>query len=166
MPWCPKCRTEYREGFTICADCGSPLTAQLPPLAPSRSPAEDEPVLLTTISNEQELELFTSLLHEQRIPFYTQDLQTGEYMRIYMGFSIYGQEVYVRRADYLRCVQLFRQLDDADFDEADMEAAYDDYMLDAEPEESEPSDNGGYRLMKGFLLFFIALIVLLVLISR
>lgn len=25
MPWCPKCKTEYREGFTICADCGSRL---------------------------------------------------------------------------------------------------------------------------------------------
>lgn len=26
MPWCPNCKTEYREGFTVCADCGSKLT--------------------------------------------------------------------------------------------------------------------------------------------
>lgn len=25
MPWCPKCKSEYREGFSICADCGSEL---------------------------------------------------------------------------------------------------------------------------------------------
>ena len=25
MPWCPKCKSEYREGFTVCADCGSEL---------------------------------------------------------------------------------------------------------------------------------------------
>ena len=25
MPWCPKCKTEYREGFRVCADCGSEL---------------------------------------------------------------------------------------------------------------------------------------------
>ena len=25
MPWCPKCKSEYREGFTVCADCGSTL---------------------------------------------------------------------------------------------------------------------------------------------
>jgi len=25
MPWCPKCRNEYREGFTVCADCGVAL---------------------------------------------------------------------------------------------------------------------------------------------
>ena len=25
MPWCPKCKSEYREGFTVCADCGCQL---------------------------------------------------------------------------------------------------------------------------------------------
>lgn len=30
MPWCPKCKTEYREGFTVCADCGSELVSELP----------------------------------------------------------------------------------------------------------------------------------------
>lgn len=28
MPWCPKCKSEYREGFTVCADCGSPLVEE------------------------------------------------------------------------------------------------------------------------------------------
>lgn len=25
MPWCPKCKIEYREGIGVCADCGSEL---------------------------------------------------------------------------------------------------------------------------------------------
>ncbi|MDO4270540.1 MAG: hypothetical protein Q4C72_06400 [Eubacteriales bacterium] len=25
MPWCPKCRAEYREGFTTCNTCHIPL---------------------------------------------------------------------------------------------------------------------------------------------
>lgn len=29
MPWCPKCETEYREGITVCADCGSTLVEDL-----------------------------------------------------------------------------------------------------------------------------------------
>ena len=29
MPWCPKCRNEYREGFTVCADCGVELVDRL-----------------------------------------------------------------------------------------------------------------------------------------
>lgn len=30
MPWCPKCRNEYYEGFTVCADCGCELVDELP----------------------------------------------------------------------------------------------------------------------------------------
>ena len=30
MPWCPKCKTEYREGFAVCADCGSELVSEEP----------------------------------------------------------------------------------------------------------------------------------------
>lgn len=29
MPWCPKCKTEYRDGFKVCADCGSKLVDEL-----------------------------------------------------------------------------------------------------------------------------------------
>lgn len=31
MAWCPKCKNEYVEGITICADCGSELVETLPP---------------------------------------------------------------------------------------------------------------------------------------
>ena len=30
MPWCPKCKAEYREGFTECAACHVPLVDTLP----------------------------------------------------------------------------------------------------------------------------------------
>ena len=30
MPWCPKCKSEYREGFRACADCGCELVETLP----------------------------------------------------------------------------------------------------------------------------------------
>lgn len=29
MPWCPKCKNEYKEGFSVCADCGSELVHSL-----------------------------------------------------------------------------------------------------------------------------------------
>ncbi len=28
--WCPKCRNEYKEGYTVCADCGELLVEELP----------------------------------------------------------------------------------------------------------------------------------------
>ena len=30
MPWCPKCKAEYREGFTECSTCRVPLVDTLP----------------------------------------------------------------------------------------------------------------------------------------
>lgn len=29
MPWCPKCKNEYKEGYTVCADCGLALVDSL-----------------------------------------------------------------------------------------------------------------------------------------
>ncbi len=29
MPWCPKCKNEYVEGITVCADCGTELVDSL-----------------------------------------------------------------------------------------------------------------------------------------
>ena len=30
MPWCPKCKCEYKEGITECADCKVPLVDEFP----------------------------------------------------------------------------------------------------------------------------------------
>ncbi len=172
MPWCPKCRTEYRDGFTVCADCGAQLVDELPK-APERAaepePEQEEPVFLTEIADERELELFTQLLHMNRIPFFTRDVESGDYMRIYMGFSVYGQQVFVRKRDYAICSQLFSQLGGT-YDEQEVNAAYDDYMAEegeaAEPEEQEDDpaqQEGGYRVLLGFLAFFGLLILIAVL---
>lgn len=29
MPWCPQCKTEYQEGYTVCSDCKVPLVEKL-----------------------------------------------------------------------------------------------------------------------------------------
>lgn len=39
MPWCPKCKSEYRDGVTSCAVCGCELTEQEPE---EKSFAEDD----------------------------------------------------------------------------------------------------------------------------
>lgn len=49
MPWCPKCKSKYREGFTVCADCGSQLVEEEPVEEPKNAtlfvPEEDFAVL-------------------------------------------------------------------------------------------------------------------------
>lgn len=38
--FCPSCRSEFREGFTECADCGEQLVKELRPEAAGESPVE------------------------------------------------------------------------------------------------------------------------------
>jgi hypothetical protein len=64
--WCPSCRTEYRDGVTRCADCGSELVDALPPQHSPRheshqrvsgpfSPTDDVVELMTTTAAEAEV---------------------------------------------------------------------------------------------------------------
>lgn len=73
MPWCPKCKTEYRPGFDTCADCHVPLVDELPaePEMP-KPPVIDlgEPALLTTMDNELEADMLLAMLTDQGIPAY------------------------------------------------------------------------------------------------
>ena len=38
--WCPKCKHEYREGVTVCADCGSELVDSLPEEPEAEAPED------------------------------------------------------------------------------------------------------------------------------
>lgn len=55
MPWCPKCRNEYREGIRVCADCGCELTETL---------TEEKPL---TFGEEQQMQALREFLQFNRI---------------------------------------------------------------------------------------------------
>ena len=61
--FCPKCRSEYRIGFTLCSDCGGRLVDELPP-EPVRASADDPGLVrLRSYSNDTEAFLARSVLH-------------------------------------------------------------------------------------------------------
>lgn len=52
--WCPKCKTEYRDGVAQCAECGNPLVKTLP-VEVDASPAEHKVKLLNQIDSQENL---------------------------------------------------------------------------------------------------------------
>ena len=72
--FCPQCRTEYREGFSECADCRVALVAVLPPLAAKAAPPQFVNVFETT--DTFALGLATASLDEAEIGYKVDALRT------------------------------------------------------------------------------------------
>lgn len=110
--FCPKCKSEYIAGYTHCKKCDVDLVDALPEEAPVD---EDEfflvPVCVRTVSNHIEAEMIMDILRQNGIPCYREYLEAGEYLRLYMGYSIYGENIFV---DWDACDAASELLDDWD----------------------------------------------------
>ncbi|HYK89282.1 MAG TPA: DUF2007 domain-containing protein [Acidobacteriota bacterium] len=63
MPFCPSCRTEYREGFARCNECDVELVGALPSAESDKSDPEDmQLVELASFPNAAEAEMIRELL--------------------------------------------------------------------------------------------------------
>ncbi|MDP2605704.1 MAG: DUF2007 domain-containing protein [Deltaproteobacteria bacterium] len=65
--YCPKCKGEYREGFTQCADCQIPLVDELP-----QSESDDAPIDLVEVLSTADpglIALVKSVLEAEDIPY-------------------------------------------------------------------------------------------------
>ena len=65
--FCPKCGSEYREGFYICTDCNSDLVDQLPP--------EEEPEFIEYVEimgtyNPTDVAVIKSILDAENTTYY------------------------------------------------------------------------------------------------
>jgi hypothetical protein len=71
--FCPKCKAEYRDGFTECADCNIALVYELPAEIEreKNNGCVDLKELLTT-NDQGEIALFKSILEGEKIPFVPQ----------------------------------------------------------------------------------------------
>jgi len=68
--FCPKCGTEYREGFYVCTDCNSDLVDQLPPDEESKEPEFIEYVEIMGTYNPADVAVIKSTLDAENITYY------------------------------------------------------------------------------------------------
>jgi hypothetical protein len=69
MPYCTHCEYEYEPGIAVCADCGQPLAAAVPPPVPRPAPRGEDPlVYLTNVPNAIMGNLLVNQLKDIGIP--------------------------------------------------------------------------------------------------
>lgn len=69
----------------------------------------NDPVKLTSAATRVEAEMMERMLEEYGIPCFIKDLESGGYMNIYMGYSVFGSEIYVREGDLKRAKSLLEE---------------------------------------------------------
>lgn len=101
--FCPKCRSEYVEGFTTCNDCNAPLVSELPPESEPEF-VEYKEVLSTNSPSDRAL--ISSILDAEGITFFFQ----GEYVSAYV-YNAIPVRLMVREDQVQRTVDILKDLD-------------------------------------------------------
>lgn len=88
-------------------------------------------VKLINLQNPVESELLQDLLRQAGIPVLARDKESGGYLKIYMGYSVFGEDLYVRQSDYGRAQEILQILnqDCAEALQAAQPEAFDDAAL-------------------------------------
>lgn len=100
---CPNCGAEFFDGREVCTDCQTPLVKKEEGKNGNAEFGSEgvDVEMLTTVSDHIEAKLLQGILENHGIPSYSVDEESGEYMRVYMGYSIFGEKIYVRASDLL-----------------------------------------------------------------
>jgi len=109
--YCPNCKSEYKKRITICKDCGEVLVEAWKMEVDIEETTAMDAVKLLSVDNTVNAELVLNLLRNNEIPCYCKDNGIGGYMNIYMGYSVFGKEIYVDRADYERAKEVLKVME-------------------------------------------------------
>jgi hypothetical protein len=75
--------------------------------------------LLTTVSDFTESQMIVGLLKDEGIPVLVKDLGLGGFMKVTMGYTVFGRELYVSEADFECAAELVKAFFDRDADGGD-----------------------------------------------
>lgn len=123
MPWCPKCKTEYRDGFTTCADCNVELVEELETL--DKTNDYEEVIALEEETTAKKLVEFLT---------FSQVTAYFEYSEVNKAYSVYAPHAEIKKAK--RCFEAFYKVELENMESSTPAS----YILDEEPLQSL-SDN-------------------------
>lgn len=100
MPWCPICKTEYREGFSRCSDCETELVEEIKEDVISLGHDEDNSQqidweYLDIFIDEQEASMIESFLNSDNILTWKKYPGFSDITKIVGGTTRLGVAIYV-----------------------------------------------------------------------
>lgn len=112
---CPKCGREYEDGSTRCSDCDIDLVKRSEYGAESRQndkivTGERNLVKVKNVSDDFEAWTIIDLLEKHNIPCIKKEREAGSYLKIAMGYSVYGADIYVDEQNYDEAMELINSL--------------------------------------------------------
>lgn len=116
---------------------------------------EDNLVKIKSVANNIEAELIMNLLKNNNIQCLKKSREAGDYMNIYMGYSIFGEDIYVNDKDCDAALELLNSLSDDELltdnnatTESSIETNIDSYfdsVLDSNEESNVDSHTPYYK---------------------
>ncbi|MBE6577414.1 MAG: DUF2007 domain-containing protein [Ruminococcaceae bacterium] len=75
--------------------------------------------LVATIYNPAELAVIQTVLNSAEIPFLAKDRGAGGMVKVVMGYSVYGTDIFVREEDAEVAMELLTPVEDIDGEQND-----------------------------------------------
>ncbi len=125
MPWCPKCKAEYRDSFNMCSECDVDLVtvlevddAQLQ--NKDEKDKKEEWVLLINVADGLDADLKEGLLKSCGINVIRKHGGIGDFVKICTGFSNTGVDFYVPESQLTLAKEILESKPELDEEEWDL----------------------------------------------
>lgn len=170
MPWCPKCKAEYREGFTECSTCQVPLVDTLPEEneVPEREEfvlpeGMEKPIAVYTAKNRLEAETVCDLLRDHDIAVFDRPAAFRQ-IQAYSGADArFGVEILVDASQTARARELIEEMNhdlaEQPVDEDELARLAEEQAM--EMPEQPMEDNVSFKLLPVVIGVIVVALVLL-----